>query len=305
MARHLYIGNNVAVARTTAGILDAGAVEIQKNSASGPTAMTPGDTIADTPQFRIVQGTGTRDLVSPWIYGRDVINFSGKSAVAQVAEVAVATLSTNASVAGNHTLKVLNLTNGAEPFEMKSYEVAVAASATPTAQATALLTAISADLPHWVKSISRSGAVLSLVGYKKGEIKARGSVQGDLVHMDFVFEGAGTSMAATYSTPGLRGYGDGFYVSEMEENHKAIMYGDHNRIHLPTTPANTAVAGTAYDMYHIAATKDGSSSSQINGVDNLIELNIAMDPATADITNLFESQLNAYLASANFGPVNL
>ena len=65
MARHLYIGNNVAVARTAAGILDNKAVEIQKLSASGPTAMVAGDTIADSAQFRIVQGTGTRDIVSP------------------------------------------------------------------------------------------------------------------------------------------------------------------------------------------------------------------------------------------------
>ena len=62
---------------------------------------------------------------------------------------------------------------------------------------------------------------------------------------------------------------------------------------------------TAYDMYTIAATKDGSSSSQIHGVDNLVEINIAMDPTTAAITNLFESQINGYLSSANFGPVNL
>ena len=85
MARHLYIGNDVAVARTAAGILDDKAVEIQKLSASGPTAMVPGDTIASSPQFRIVQGNGTRDIVSPWIYGKDVINWGGRSAAAQTA----------------------------------------------------------------------------------------------------------------------------------------------------------------------------------------------------------------------------
>ena len=34
-------------------------------------------------------------------------------------------------------------------------------------------------------------------------------------------------------------------------------------------------------MYVIAATKDGSSSSQINGVDNLIEINLALEAADA------------------------
>ena len=91
----------------------------------------------------------------------------------------------------------------------------------------------------------------------------------------------------------------------MEDDQKGNQYGYYMRGHLPNTPADTSVTATAYDMYTIAATKDGSSASQIHGVDNLIEVNIAMDPATAAITNLFESQINGYLSSANFGPVNL
>jgi predicted N-formylglutamate amidohydrolase len=58
-------------------------------------------------------------------------------------------------------------------------------------------------------------------------------------------------------------------------------------------------------MYHIAATKDGSSSSQIHGVDNLIEINIAFDNGTAALTQALENKLNSYLASANFSPVIL
>tara|TARA_R110002096_G_scaffold40299_4_gene109677 strand:- start:963 stop:1901 length:939 start_codon:yes stop_codon:yes gene_type:complete len=312
MARHLYIGNDVAVARTAAGILDDKAVEIQKLSASGPTAMVPGDTIASSPQFRIVQGNGTRDIVSPWIYGKDVINWGGRSAAAQTAEVAVATISTNALAAGTHTLKVINLTNGASPSEMKSYDIAVAASANPTTQGAALLVAIDADVPHWVKTTAHSSGAVSLTGYKKGEVKADGSVQEELVHMTFTFEALSTAsaandstMAVTYSTVGSRGTGDGYYVKQTEENLRGAQYGYYNRLELPNTPGLTAVVGTAYDMYTIAATKDGSSASQINGVDNLIEINIAMDPSTAAITNLFESQLNGYLASANFGSVNL
>jgi len=91
----------------------------------------------------------------------------------------------------------------------------------------------------------------------------------------------------------------------LEENHKAIQYGDHNRIYRPTTPANTAVTGTTYDMYHIAATKDGSSSSQIHGVDNIIALNIAWDDSTVAIQQAFEGILNPYLNSVGFGSVNL
>ena len=306
MARHLYIGNAVAVARTVTGILDAGAVEIQKNSASGPTAMLPGDTIADSPQFRIVQGTGTRDLVSPWIYGRDVINWSGKSHVAQVAEVAVATLSTNATVAGNHTLKIINLTNGAEPFEMKSYEISVAAAATPTTQTAAFKVAIDADLPHWVNgAVTDNGGNLDITGFKKGEAKADGSIQEELVHMDGAFEATGSTMAVTYATAGSRGFGDGFYIREFEEELQGSGFGYYNRVELPIQPTLHSVTGNVYDMYHIVASKDGSTTSGINGVDNLMEIYIALDDGTAASTQAFEGALNPYLNSVGFGSVNL
>ena len=47
-------------------------------------------------------------------------------------------------------------------------------------------------------------------------------------------------------------------------------------------------------MYSIVATKDGSSASQINGVDNLIEINVA---AKGDADSaVVESKLNGYFA---------
>jgi hypothetical protein len=309
MARHLYIGNAVAVSYSS-GVLANGAIDIQKLSATGPTSMSPSDTIADSAQFRIVQGNGTTNIVSPWIYGKDVINWSGKSHVAQVAQVKRAALTTNATAAGEHTLKVINKTNGSEPFEMKSYTITVAASATPTTQCTALTTAINADLPHWVNSITNNGTSIDFTGFKKGETKADGSVQEDLVEMEFAWEaidgsGNGTTMADTAQTAGLRGYGDGFYVKKMEDIARGVNYGFYNRGHLPNTPTQTAVTGDSYDMYHIAATKDGSSSSQINGVDNVIEINIAFDNGTPALTSAIEGLLNPYMLSAGFANVNL
>ena len=55
-------------------------------------------------------------------------------------------------------------------------------------------------------------------------------------------------------------------------------------------------------MYHIVATKDGSSSSQIRGVDNLIEIYVALDPA-AIATGAFEGPLNSYINSLGFSNV--
>ena len=81
-------------------------------------------------------------------------------------------------------------------------------------------------------------------------------------------------------------------------------HGYYNRVQLPNAPTNQAVTGTTYDMYSIVSTKDGSSSSQINGVDNLIEINVALPAGDADGV-IFENKLNGYLASAGFTPVIL
>jgi len=307
MARHLMIGNEIAAAYTN-GLLADGAIDVQKLSASGPTSMVPGDTIATSAQFRIVQGGAGNNIVSPWIYGKDVINWSGKSHVAQVAEVKRATLTTNATAVGNHTLKIINKTNGAEPFEMKSYEIAVTATMTPTAQTALLKIAIDADLPHWVNgAVTDNGGSIDCTGFKKGEAKADGSIQEDLVAMEFAWDSNsnGTTMADTAQTPGNRGYGDGYYIKDMEENNRGTQYGYYNRVQLPNTPALTTVVASPYDVYHIAATKDGSSASQIMGVDNLIEINIAFDNGTAALTSALEGVLNPYLLSAGFGNVNL
>ena len=48
-------------------------------------------------------------------------------------------------------------------------------------------------------------------------------------------------------------------------------------------------------MYSIVSTKDGSSSSQINGVDNLIELNLALVAGNTD-SAVVEAKLNSYFA---------
>ena len=50
-----------------------------------------------------------------------------------------------------------------------------------------------------------------------------------------------------------------------------------------------------YDMYNITATKDGSSNSQIHGVDNLIEISIALKEGDAD-SAVVEAKLNGYFA---------
>ena len=313
MARHLYIGNDAAVAYTN-GVLAASAVDIQKLSATGPSSLVAGDGIADSEQIRIVQGNGTTNIVSPWIYGRDVINWSGKSGVAQVAQIGTVIFAGGSSTAAyDLDFKIINKTNGNEPFEMKSYTVTIPSGTSHTGAGSVgslINTEVNNDLPHWIKTFAWGTATITITGYKKGETKADGSVQEETVLWDLADNsGDWNTHTATVDVDATsaanRGYGDGYYVKEMEENHRGVNYGYYNRLELPNTPALTAVVGTTYDMYSIVATKDGSSSSQINGVDNLIEISIAMDPSTAAVTQALESQLNGYMASVNFGPVNL
>ena len=126
MARHLYIGN-AATAAYTSGVMADGAIDIQKLSATGPTSMTLLDTIQTAPQFRVVQGNGTTNIVSPWIYGKDVINYSGKAYSAPVSQISRITWSADATNAANveGTIKFINTTNGnTDPFDAKSYTIA-------------------------------------------------------------------------------------------------------------------------------------------------------------------------------------
>ena len=299
MAKHLIVGDGTALAWAANGLVNDGAVSVEKMSASGPTELVLGDTPANAPQIRIVGGgTDGRNIVSPWIYGKDVVNWSGKSYVAQAAEVAVATLTTVAGAAGTHTLKIINLTNGNEPFEMKSYDITVANTASLAVQSAAFKVAIDLDLPHWVNGAVTDGTgAISATGFKKGETKADGSIQEDLVHMSFVFEGTDTTMAVTYSTPGLRGYGDVYYLKQFENELMGTSHGYYNRLELPNAPTNQVLITNTYDMYSLVATKDGSSSSQIHGVDNLIEINIGLKPGDAD-SGIVENKINQYLAGA-------
>jgi len=301
MARHLMIGNDTAVARTAAGILDDGAIEIQKNSASGPTAMLAGDTIADSPQFRVVQGNGKRDIVSPWIYGKDVINWSGKSYAAPVAATVTDTISGTSAAAGSLVLKFVRL-DGTAP-EFFSFATAIASGIAHTAADVLIQTAYAAaKKPDWLaKTCTAPNNINVFSGAVRGDVAQSGNVwEYEPVQIQLIvesYDGGTQTHTASATTPGTPGIGEGFAVKAFEESLMGAQYGYYNRIAQPITPASQAVTGNAYNMYVIAATKDGSSSSQINGVDNLIEINVALVAGDAD-SGIVENKLNAYFAGS-------
>ena len=99
MARHLIVGDGTAYGVTN-GLVDDGAVSVQKMSSSGPTELVLGDTPANAPQIRIIGGgSDGKDIVTPWIYGKDVINWSGKSYTAAAAHTSLITPTTTSAAA--------------------------------------------------------------------------------------------------------------------------------------------------------------------------------------------------------------
>tara|TARA_R110002012_G_scaffold11069_5_gene49690 strand:- start:9732 stop:10724 length:993 start_codon:yes stop_codon:yes gene_type:complete len=330
MARHLIIGNNAAATGANSEVNLA--VNVQKLSAKGPVAIAPGDTVADSDSIRLVQGTGGVNYYSPWIKGRNVVSYSGKSASAPVSQsstIVVAAAATN-TTAIDMTVKFVNKTNGqADPFDARSYTIStidtgintkaeigenlagLMLSSYDVAGGASITTTQSDDLPHFVKSIAWDDTdTLTFVGYDKGEVKQNGQIAEHQSVFEIFVENASSAAAGgqltiATGTSASEGIGGGFFVREMEEIAQGVGFGYYDRRNLPIQPALTSVTATNYDMYSIVASKDGSTTSAINGVDNLIEIVVAFDPATAGLTSALEGKLNPYLNSVGFGSVNL
>jgi len=300
MSRHLLIGTG-ATSNVSSGVEVDGAVSFQKMTESGPAALELGDSIADAPQIRVIQGTSGNNIVSPWFYGRDVIDFSGKSYVAPTACTVTDTIASATTSAGTLVLKFVRL-DGPRP-EFFSFATEIADSVAHTAADAVIKTAFedaSLVKPDWLNPVcdATAGSTVVFSGAKRGDTAYSGNswdyapVQLKLIVESY--DGTGQTHTASTSANASPGVGGGYAVKAFEDALMGVQYGYYNRVELPIAPANTAVVGSTYDMYHIAATKDGSSNSQINGVDNLIEINIAMPEGSDADRILLENTLNGY-----------
>ena len=301
MARHLLIGKGTVAVGYTAGKLAVGAIDVQKESANGAhTSCGGSETSKTAPRIRIVQGAAAGNIYSPWIDVRNAINWSARAGAAQAAQTSTYTLVGTSTAAYNMQLKVINITNGVVPFEFKNYDIAVPVGDV-TAQMLAVKNVVDADKPHWINTCGVAAGVLSLVGFKKGEPKRDGSIQVDLAQFKIADNsgdfGAGVASATVSTTEALRGTGDPFYLADFEKSLQGIGSGYYNRIDRPIAPVShvdTDGSPVDYDMYSLVVTKDGSTTSGINGVDNLIEITIAF-PQDDPQTDLLEAQLNGPL----------
>ena len=312
MARHLMIGDDTAVSYS-AGVLADNALDVQKRSASGWTSLQPGDTVADSAEIRIVQGNGTNNIVSPWFYGKDVINWSGKSYVAAVAHRVDGTLTTNTAAISVVTTKIYR--TDIDSHDSFSFDTGnIASGQTPTQVQVIVLAAWDAitasDKPDWLNDTAAVNAGdFRVTASKRGDTVNSGGTWAEFNPVIRMIQTHSVDTAQTFAdavgVAMLPGYGDGFALKAYEDSLMGNQYGYYNRVQQPNTPASTIDTAETYDMYNIVATKDGSSSSQINGVDNLIEITIAFDNDTATITQALEGVLNPYMNSAGFASVNL
>ena len=308
MARHLIIGNDVAVA-TTNGLVADGAVSVQKMTQNGPTELVQGDSFTEAPQIRIVSGgTAGKNIVTPWFYGRDVVNYSGRSYGAAAACTVTDTIAGTSAAAGSLVLKFVRL-DGTAP-EFFSFTTEIAASVANTAADVLVEAAFEAltNTPDWLNPLATTtGNATVFSGAVRGDVAQSGNVwEYEPVQIQLIvesYDGGTQTHTASATTPGTPGIGEGYAVKAFEESLMGAQYGYYNRIAQPITPASQAVTGNAYNMYVIAATKDGSSSSQINGVDNLIEINVALEDSSAH-SSVVEAKLNGYFAG-NFANLTL
>ena len=301
MARHLIIGDGAT--RSTANPVEDGAITIQKMSASGPTDLVLGDSIADAPQIRIVGGgKDGKNIVTPWIYGRDVIDYSGKAYVAPSACAVTNTIAGTSAAAGTLVLKLVKTSGPRQEFF--SFSTAIAASVAHTAADALIKTAFedaSLVKPDWINPVcdATAGATVVFSGAKRGDVAYSGNTWDyEPVQIKLIvesYDGGTQTHTASATTGGAPGYGDGFAVRAFEESLQGTSHGFYMRGHLPKQPSLESVTGSEYDMYSIVATKDGSSASQINGVDNLIEINIAAIQGNAN-SLVVENKLNGYFA---------
>ena len=314
MARHVIV-STAATATYTNGLLANGAIDVQKMSSNGPTKLVPGETLTDAAQIRIVQGTATQNIVTPWFYGKDVINWGGRSYAAATAKDETYTISAlTATAAGEATIKVSNQTNGVEPFNFKSWTYAYAIGETATNIADGLKALIAADQADWVNcdNTADSDATFDFSGFITGATMNDGEInEGEPTMFDVSFEDVNATDAARTLSAAVvgshaAGVGMAYLVREAEYNSQGVNFGYYNRLSQPVAPTTYTdiTTPTTYDMYHIAATKDGSSASQIHGVDNVIDITLAVKAGQAGGV-ILENQLNPYMLDAGFASISL
>ena len=171
MARHLLIGAEASSA-DAAGVVTVGGIQIQKESANGPTELALGDSVADAPRIRFVQGHAEGNRFSPWINGRNIVDWSGKSEETPIACTVTNTIAGTSAAAGTLVLKFVRI--GGPAPEFFSFSTEIAASVAHTAADALVKTAFEAlnNIPDWLNATAdaTAGATVVFSGALRGDV---------------------------------------------------------------------------------------------------------------------------------------
>ena len=294
--RQLIIGNDVAVAYTD-GVLDAGAVDIQKEDPTGgnSTSLLPGDTYTDAKKIRFVQGTPEgKNIVSPWIDGKHLVAVKSEVATPQaekVVDIVFPAVADTFTSAGEVTIKLTNVGQGQAQFERKSYVFEVGPG-TAILDSDDLRAAFLASVtPDFIASFALSGNNAQIAGTTFSL-----TLGTELANFEVGLEGVDGSNGVTLTVADVQAPSTGYGDPEVLGQYEKSLQGDrsfYNRVELPNTPPSYVAPGTSYDLYSFVA--DNGALGQIRGVDNIRNITVALDSAGAGQIAAFEGQIGPWL----------
>jgi len=304
------------------GVYAAGSLAIEKMDLSNPaqnsTALAAGEFYPDAPKIRFVQGTSSKNIVSPWIEGRNIVAWKGESFVDQVPQSVVHTVTTNPTAAGEVSVKLTDTAPGKAQFERKGATLKVSAN---EAAATVALRLVK-DLISWVGSGNPAASTYHAIpGMRNMELQYAGAAitfrgktfsitnNTDMARFTVSVEGMdgsnGTTFPATSPVDPVVGYGNAELLAQYEESLQGNV-SFYNRVRQPNTPAAfiDRATPTEYDVYSLVY-RNGATG-QINGVDNLRHITIAFKQGQAQGA-VFEGLINDWMSTTPgaFGPVAL
>ena len=316
-------GTTAAGAGYSGGLLDAGAIDVVGLSSDGFTPLVGGETIADYPAIRLVQGTGSTNIVSPWIDGASVARWAGQSYSAQVAQSTTLTFATVPSAAdAEFSIKVIDRAIGQAQFQRASATyTTVAGSLTVNDVVLGLMSSltglpvadIAATTDYAIPGLARVQAQVNSITTATVITLTGNIMDSDPYSVLASFESASDNLDGAFGTtltvaaaaaPSLGNGGDGNLIVELEKSLQGMGRGFYNRVELPNTPPAFTAAATTYDLYKLRF--GNAEPGSIRGVDNYREMIIAYAAAGAGQAD-FESKINPWLASCPgaFAPVNL
>tara|TARA_R100000951_G_scaffold29886_1_gene25797 strand:+ start:10464 stop:11393 length:930 start_codon:yes stop_codon:yes gene_type:complete len=302
MSRHILISNGTGAGYTN-GVLAEGAISPQKRtSGSVSPFLTALDTVASAPEFRFIQGASDGiNKVSPWIYAKDVLSVGGRTnANPTVQNTTLLFGGSGATEKGTVFIKLINYTDGLEPYGIVYYEVPVAVGDTSIALRTKVFNVLNADLPDWITGLGGIFTFLIIEGKDRTSTTSAPQTRFDIfiemVSSDDSIGINGITIDKSLTALPSPGVGSGIEVAIEEKNNFGTMYGFYERTEEAIPPEQTAVEGTNHNMYYIVASKNRSAQQHIHKVDDRIELIIAIPPGAAETA--LAAIMQPYLADA-------